>query len=286
MTFKEEMHAERNRLVEFCEASKSHSEVIKRYHFSPDVRLLTQLREAIELYNINIGHFKNFKKRKILNKTCPICETNFTTKSGSRETTYCSHKCGNIHVANVIDKEAKNAKLRILCPKKPLAEKMCKHCSSLYYIENYIKNSKYCSHSCAGKSIGFKEGHKIKSPKTGRAPVSRSKNEIVFADFCIAEYENVICNAKIFSGWDADVILLDQKIAVLWNGVWHYKENIRPGHSLAQVQSRDAIKLHKIEEMKFLPYIIKDMGKHNSKFVIEQFELFKSFVEDMFSIFT
>lgn len=77
----------------------------------------------------------------------------------------------------------------------------------------------------------------------------------------------------MFDGWDADVILPDSKIAVLWNGIWHY-EQIHSKHSLAQVQSRDKIKLKIIEKYGYQAYIIKDMGRYNKNFVETQFDMF------------
>jgi hypothetical protein len=49
-------------------------------------------------------------------------------------------------------------------------------------------------------------------------------------------------------------------------GVWHYKQ-VRHVHSVAQVQARDKIKIDTIINNGWEPYIIKDMGKHNKKFV-------------------
>ena len=107
----------------------------------------------------------------------------------------------------------------------------------------------------------------------------RSKNEIYFAELCQNKFSNILTNSPIFDGWDADVILEDQKIAVLWNGVWHYKQ-VREAHSVDQVQSRDKIKLHKIENAGYTPYVIKDDGKFNKKFVEEQFNIFTSWLEE------
>jgi hypothetical protein len=59
----------------------------------------------------------------------------------------------------------------------------------------------------------------------------------------------------------------------LWNGIWHYKQ-ISKTQSLIQVQSRDKIKTSIIERMGYIPYVIKDMGKHNKKFVEQEFEIF------------
>ena len=94
---------------------------------------------------------------------------------------------------------------------------------------------------------------------------------------CKSEFENVLENSQMFNGWDADVILVDHKVAVLWNGAWHYKE-IMPGTSLKQIQTRDRIKIDEINKAGFHPYIIVDMGKHDPKFVNDQFNTFKDFI--------
>jgi hypothetical protein len=65
------------------------------------------------------------------------------------------------------------------------------------------------------------------------------------------------------------------KIAILWNGIWHYKK-VRKSHSLEQVQSRDKIKKDKIESFGYVCYIVKDMGKFNKDFVKQEFEKFMS----------
>lgn len=107
----------------------------------------------------------------------------------------------------------------------------------------------------------------------------RSKNEIEFFNLCKKEFINVTNNDRIFNGWDADIILHDFKIAILWNGIWHY-EQIHSKHSLSQVQARDKIKINEIKNKGFIYYIIKDIGRQNSKFVNQQFEIFKIWIKD------
>ena len=70
----------------------------------------------------------------------------------------------------------------------------------------------------------------------------RSKNEIYFFELCKTHFNNVLHNERIFNGWDADVIIEDFKIAILWNGPWHYRK-IKSNHSVKQVQNRDKIKI-------------------------------------------
>lgn len=84
--------------------------------------------------------------------------------------------------------------------------------------------------------------------------------------------EKVLHNAPIFNGWDADIILLDYKIAILWNGPWHYRQIIET-QSLAQVQTRDKIKYNEIIAAGFTPYIIKDSNQRsmNNSDIITEF---------------
>lgn len=117
--------------------------------------------------------------------------------------------------------------------------------------------------------VGGRKGGLISANSQQR----RSKNEIYFCELCENYFKQVKHNEPIFNGWDADIIIEDYKIAVLWNGVWHYKK-VNEKHSLEQVQSRDKIRLDQIEACGYKPYIIKDMGKENKKFVEEEFDKF------------
>lgn len=108
----------------------------------------------------------------------------------------------------------------------------------------------------------------------------RSKNEIYFYELCKNEYDNVTHNQNIFNGWDADVLIYDFNVAVLWNGNWHYKE-IKKGSSLTQIQNRDKIKVREIEKCGWIPYTIKDEGKYNKHFVEEEFKKFMDFIKNI-----
>ena len=128
----------------------------------------------------------------------------------------------------------------------------------------------------------FNQSHWSKIGKMSAATqVRRSKNEIYFAELCEKEFSKITTNDPIFvskyGNWDADVIIHDHKIAVLWNGIWHYRQ-VRSKHSLSRVQARDKIKLDVIADNGFIPYTIKDMGKHNKSFVEEEFEKLKKFI--------
>jgi len=101
----------------------------------------------------------------------------------------------------------------------------------------------------------------------------RSKNEVYFADLCKERFSNVETNKPLFNGWDADVIIHDRKIAVLWNGIWHRKK-IKSNHSVAQVKNRDKIKMNEIVSCGYTPYIVEDDGKESVEFVETEFNKF------------
>lgn len=128
------------------------------------------------------------------------------------------------------------------------------------------KCAKYCN-SCRTKRF------QLAGRNSASKRVLRSKNEIYFYELCKTHFKNVRHNEPIFNGWDADVIIDDLKIAVLWNGKWHY-EKITEKHSVIQVQNRDKIKIKEIKKFGYIPYIIKDVGKNKKSFVESEFQKF------------
>lgn len=142
----------------------------------------------------------------------------------------------------------------------------CLECGKNFEFKCTYRNPrKYCSFKCIGI-----HSNKINSNVSYR----RSKNEIYFAELCMEWYSNVATNKKMFEGWDCDVILLDHKIAIAWNGFYHYHQ-IWVRQPLYKVQERDAKKEIAFTKNGYIFYIIKDLGKHDKKFVRQQFEIFQ-----------
>jgi uncharacterized CHY-type Zn-finger protein len=140
-------------------------------------------------------------------------------------------------------------------------------------------SSKVCSMKCsqdiwktdeykAKAKINGQNGGKVSAQKQSR----RSQNEIYFAELC-SEYFTITTNEQFFDGWDADVIIHSDKIAILWNGAWHYKQ-ISKTQSLKQVQARDIVKTAIIKKKEYAPYVIIDMGKYDKPFVEQEFAVF------------
>ena len=115
--------------------------------------------------------------------------------------------------------------------------------------------------------------------KSADARQSRSKNEMYFCELCEKHFNCVLHNIPMFNGWDADVIIEDVKIAVLWNGPWHYL-TVMPNQksSLLQIQNRDKIKIVEIQRCGYTPYVIKDMGRFNKDFVEAEFQKFLQYI--------
>ena len=146
----------------------------------------------------------------------------------------------------------------------------CTICGKTFYKLKKNKR-KTCSNSCSIALIN----EATKNPTKFRTYISRrSKNEIHFAELCKTFYKDVLTNKPIFNGWDTDVILPHEKIAILWNGIWHHKK-MKVEHSLELTQSNDKIRIQEITDVGFIPYIIDDFGGEDPKFVLEKFEEFK-----------
>ena len=192
---------------------------------------------------------------------------------------FCSNSCS----ASYNNKHRNVIRKHISIPKIRTKIRICAVCGCEYVYQSGLNTKKFCSHECyqyyKKHRVDFlSEDSRLKLSIGGRKSMEkqkefrRSKNEKYFCKLCEKHFTNVKHNETIFNGWDADIILNDQKLAILWNGPWHYKE-ISKKISLSQIQNRDKIKIYEIEKNGYRPYIIKDMGKYNPKFVEKQFEI-------------
>lgn len=236
---------------------------------------------SIRCQNIHQGAGRANKKYgelKLFSIECNKCKISFNIKEREKffpqkNIYYCSRVCANSRDHS--DETKKQTTLSLI---KHYAgnrnidkSKTCEGCGKEYHSR--IKKSSFCSRSCKS-SFAMKNGQ---ASIMGRKSVNiqkeirRSKNEIYFGELCQQHFKTIKLNEPMFNGWDADVIIEDLKLAVLWNGAWHYKKITRK-HSIEQVQNRDKIKLKEIEFAGYKSYIIKDMGKWNKKFVEEKFE--------------
>jgi hypothetical protein len=158
---------------------------------------------------------------------------------------------------------------------KPIICEICKN-----EFQPKRAETKLCSRECVKvlwQTDEYREIKRINGQKGGKISATlqckRSKNEIYFSELCAKEFD-ITTNEPYFDGWDADIIIHAEKTAILWNGIWHYKQIVK-SQSLKQAQTRDRIKMNIIEKYGYIPYVIKDMGKYNKAFVEQEFEIFK-----------
>lgn len=208
---------------------------------------------------------------------CLKCNTEYTIecteynyKKGNYKK-YCSRSCANSRVWS--DDKKEKIRLKLIKPIKP--KRRCLNCNA--EISNRTK-SNYCK-NCFYKFKTISDETREKLRLAGlkscqaQAETRRSKNEIAFCELCENRFKTVKHNEALFNGWDADIIIEDLKVAILWNGKWHY-EKIKDNHSVEQVQNRDKLKIEEIKNCGYTPYIIKDLGKYNLEKVNSEFKLF------------
>lgn len=195
--------------------------------------------------------------------------------------TFDRYKRGHRHkiCPNTKRKRKPSSIVKISTVKMP---KKCKQCGITFMKKR--REQFLCSRTCAKKSMlivknrpeqisACRRGGKLSAANQ----TLRSRNEIYFAELCEKQFKDVLTNKQMFDGWDADVIIPSLKMAVHWNGIWHYKQ-IKTNHNLENTQHRDRIKLKVIKKHGYQSYIIKDMGKADKKFVEQEFEKFMDYI--------
>jgi hypothetical protein len=206
---------------------------------------------------------------------CEYCGLDNTGSYGSGR--FCCKECARgfaTHVKRIEINEKVSAKLKGTGFSQ---EKSCLNCRKEFIVCSSRRNKKFCSKKCSSSFTMTSTAGRENARKAGKASAAsqslsrRSKNEILFAELCASKFCNVKCNCAMFDGWDADIVIEDLRIAIHWNGPWHYRK-ITKKHSVAQVQNRDKIKYVNIEKHGYNNYIIKDEGGYNQNFVIEEFQ--------------
>lgn len=218
-------------------------------------------------------------------KKCPYCGKTISWEDHKKGKKFCNANHAALYNNSIRTPESRQkqretlkANISLLGKKKikTKSKKKIKTKTCICCGDNFITDSqrKTCSLVCEKtlKNLGARKGGLISVGVQSKK--RRNKNEKLFAEMCIKDFSEVLTNEPIFNGWDADVILPEQKIAILWNGKWHY-EQIKKGSSLSQIQNRDKIKLEEITKIGYTPYVIKDMGKYNPEFVKSEYEKFK-----------
>jgi hypothetical protein len=224
---------------------------------------------------ISTEYINNNTKLKIECKTCKeIYNQTFSHyKNGHRH-----QKC-----ANILNSKKSYIKR---WGNKPLLKdttRNCEWCKNKYKPKMSIQ--RFCSRKCANLFLNKdKDVNFLRSQKGGNNSMltlnRRSKAEIYFSELCIEYFTKpaVTCNEQFFidkngGKWDADIIIHHLKIAILYNGIFHYKK-VYKDQKLERMIVKDRLKEKIIIANGYTYYIVKDMGSFNKPFVQEQFYLF------------
>jgi len=188
-------------------------------------------------------------------KTCTYCGAEY--KPWSRKQRYCSRGCSNKDRGKCSKTRRENIRKAIRekvgtsaffsFDSQKLYPRICRVCKKLILDE---KHTKTCSHRCA-KTLRLKTVR-----KRGVGRVRRSKAEIQLFNLMSQEYD---CehNKPIFNGFDADIIIHDLKLAIEWNGPWHYKK-MMASHSFRAVKVKDQKKVKEILKRGYRFLVVKD----------------------------
>lgn len=186
---------------------------------------------------------KSIEKYNQNPRRCLECNEalNYDNRKGKFCTKSCAAQYNNARRSPMSDEQRNKIRQSLLIrnlsrPKKPKITHslICVVCHSSF---NYRKIRKTCSKSCNSKL------NELNGRKSASVRCLRSKDEIRLFNLCEQAFDNVTHNEVLINGWDADIVIRDHMIAILWNGPWHYQQMPVAKHSLAQVQNRDKIKI-------------------------------------------
>lgn len=161
--------------------------------------------------------------------------------------------------------------------------RICEWCKKDYTPKR--KESRFCNKICSHLFLNKdKEVNFLRSQKGGNNSMltlnRRSKAEIFFSELCIEYFSKpaITCNEQFFidkngGKWDSDIIIHHLKIAILYNGIFHYKK-VYKDQKLDRMIAKDRLKEKIILDNGYTYYIVKDMGKFSKNFVQDQFNLF------------
>lgn len=244
-----------HRVVHSEDGKKSHAEASKKGSVAG---ALATSKKYKQLKDAEINSYEKSPN------SCEQCGIHLSFES--RHNRFCSQSCSatNTNTGRHQSNETKQkissgVKKYLNAREKPPYTKIefctCKYCNKKFVRKQEKGISRtWCSDECK------KLGRSLIARNNPGLGTKRSKQEIELYNLCKDHFGEtaVTNNEKIFNGWDADILIYDHRIAILWNGPWHYKEMGFSNHSLKQVQNRDIIKIKEIYAMGWTPIVFED----------------------------
>lgn len=186
------------------------------------------------------------------------CARSYATKFDIKHETkdiFCK-KCNTVHKIN---KRASDK--NFVCKDCLFIEKTCENCYIKFKIHPK-KIGRFCSANCTRIFNTTKTNMSVLGAFASvQKRVIRSRDEIKLYALIEENFNFKLRNnvpVLVDYPWDADIIIDDLKIVILWNGPWHYKELGIKNHSLKQVQTRDKIKTELFENNGWMVLVYQD----------------------------
>lgn len=210
----------------------------------------------------------NSEKCKEQNKerTCERCKRSYTLSEAGSTKRFCSRSCANArdHSNETKLKMSESVKVAYYNKhpdKANVSEEFCTVCGKQLYRSG---RSGYCKECFHLRPISSETREKLSRAGKKSAQVQknnrRSKIEALFFEKIKKIFNDAESNKILVDGWDTDIFLPTQQIAIFWNGPCHYYP-IYGQKSLNQTQNRDKIKKSLFEKSGYKVYIIKDVDE-------------------------
>lgn len=279
-----------------------------------ELNIAAQKRGSMTMHNkvalkqsILKNEIEQTRKPRIFICSNPMCKKEYQLNLTDKEydmvlkgkkyiTKFCCRSCANgkgmSHEMRSQNIHKKSIRIKYKKSNRVYYFKQCPICNK-WFLNTH--NNKCCSIKCKNNlrsTRQISESTRLKLSIAGRKSVAkqflqkRSKCEDQFYQMCKKYFSLVEHNKPIFNGWDADILLPKLKIAIQWNGPWHYKQiSKRKGSSLLAIQNRDKIKKNEILKMGWSLYIIKDQSQHKNlqkmiQFIENHFKRFIKFISN------
>jgi hypothetical protein len=190
---------------------------------------------------------------------------------------FCSKQCANEN--NTFRSEIARKKVSETLKQRGLLKrknKVCRVCSKEFFSKT---RKTTCSSQCYKQllpSIGQRGGMKTSSLEFHKR--NRSSNEKSFFNKIKELFPDARANQRIFNGWDADIVIPSIKLAIHWNGAWHYEVVINE-ELFKKVQSKDQLRYKAIENNGYKNYIIQDLGRINNTKVEKEYLTFIEYIK-------
>lgn len=184
-------------------------------------------------------------------KICPKCFSNH-----SKNGLFCSRSCANSRGKRTEDFKNKVRK-KLLGRKKEVKYFKPRHIVYCFICGKSIETTKIVRMTCKSSDC-IRKSQSLSGRISANKRVKRSKDEMKLFELIKNKIPTALSNQIIVDGWDCDIAIQELKLAILWNGPWHYRDMKMKNHSLKQVQNRDKIKISLFEKEGWKTLIFRD----------------------------